>query len=243
MADAESGPAAGTRAPREIPALLIRSGRVYTPGPDGPEPARAPNGTPIDPFDAFDRLTPNFRRIYIADLNGIEGGEPQLDLWQELARESDLWIDGGVQTADQAIDILVSGARRAILSTGRLRSTEEVAKAWALSQELAVEIEVLDEGVRASAKSWRGADPVAVATEVRAAGPQIVILSPRGIDVDWSMVRRVAEGGTTYVAGSYPQGAVGMLTSAGARGGIFYPTPAFLSDGTAPSGEGTAPSP
>lgn len=215
--------AAGPRPPREFPGLLVRSGRVYRPGPEGPDPVRNADGASVDAFDAFDLLTPNYRRIYVADLNGIEGGEPQLDLWQELAREADLWIDAGTRTADQAIDVLVSGARRAVLSTGRLRQPAEIAKAWALSQELAVEIEVQDGKVLAASPEWRSADPLEVAKAIRAAGPTVVILSPRGQEVDWSLVRRLAADGTLYVGGSYVEGQANQLAAVGARGGIFYP--------------------
>jgi hypothetical protein len=223
--------AAPSRAPREIPALLIRSGRVYSPGPDGPAEIHGSTGAPIDAFDAFDRLTPTYRRIYIADLNGIQRGEPQLDLWQELAREADLWIDGGVQTADQSIDILVSGARRAVLSTARLKGLRELKKAWALSQELAVEIEVQGGRVPYGDPDWKGHDAIEVAQQVRAIGPNIVILSPRGEDIDWGLVRQVSAAGTTYVDGSYPLGALSDLVGAGARGGIFYPAPSTPTDG------------
>src|SRR5580658_3584069 len=105
--------------PREVPCLIVQKGLVLQPGPDGPERIATASGGWLEAFDAFDRLVGNYRRIYVVDLEGVQKNEPQLDLWQELSREADLWIDGGVQLGDQAIDILVSGARRAVLSTAR----------------------------------------------------------------------------------------------------------------------------
>ncbi|HTT26029.1 MAG TPA: HisA/HisF-related TIM barrel protein, partial [Thermoplasmata archaeon] len=176
----------------------------------------------------FDRLVATYRRIYIVDLEGVQKNEPQLDLWQELSREADLWIDGGVQLGDQAIDILVSGARRAVLSTSRIRNADELDKAWKLSQELAFEIEVSQGKVPSAPPAWHDRVPEEVATEVRASGPTILVLSFRGEDVDWELVRRVAAAGPTWVAGSYRSGDLARVQGAGARGGIFHPTPAML---------------
>ena len=214
--------------PREIPSLLVRKGRLFEPGPDGPVPMHLGEKTEVDPFDAFDRLAPTHRRIYIVDLDGIEHGEPQLDLWQELSREADLWIDGGVRSADQSIDIIVSGARRAVLSTSRLEGPAELKRAWKLSPELAIEIEVVDGKVPGTRSSWGGRSPDEVATEVRSIGPEVVILGPRGQEIDWALVRRIASGGPTYVGGTYARGELERLRAAEARGGIYHVDSAML---------------
>jgi len=103
-----------------VPILLLRRGRVCRPGDDGPQPAAGPDGSPIDPFDVIDRLARDSKLLYLVDLDGIERGEPQLDYIQEFSRDLPLWVDGGVRTADQSIDILVAGAQRAVVSTGLL---------------------------------------------------------------------------------------------------------------------------
>jgi hypothetical protein len=216
------------RSPVEMPVLLVRHSRVLLPTAEGPQLVLDANEKPLEVFEAFDRLTPVYRRIYIVDLDGVEGGEPQLDLWPELAREADLWIDGGVETADQAIDILVAGARRAVLSSSRLRSSEELAKSWALSQELAFEIELRAGSVVAREPLWAGGRADQVASKIRTLGPQIIVVSPRGDEVDWDQVALISEGGSTYVDGSYPKGSLNLLADAGARGGIFHPKVAEL---------------
>jgi uncharacterized protein related to proFAR isomerase len=169
-----------------------------------------------------------YRRIYIVDLEGVQKNEPQLDLWQELSREADLWIDAGVQLGDQSIDILVSGARRAVLSTGRIRNAGELDKAWKLSQELAFEIEISGGKVASTVSAWNGRAPEEVAGVVRAIGPTILILSFRGENVDWELVRRVAAAGPTWVGGSYLFGDLARVQGVGARGGIFTPEPSTL---------------
>jgi hypothetical protein len=223
MAEATDAPRGKGAGPREIPCLLVRKGRVFHPGPEGPEPTVYEGGAPVEVFDAFDRLVKQNRRIYVVDLDGIEHNEPQLDLWQEISRDADLWIDAGPPNADMVVDVIVSGARRAILSTARLSGLQEVRRAWKLSQELAFEIELVDGVVPASAREWAGRRPEELAADIRAIGPEIIILSPRGQDVDWELVRKVSEGGSTWVGGSYQRGSVDQLARAGARGGIFHP--------------------
>ena len=207
---------------------MVRKGVVLTPGPDGPEPLLGGNGAPVDVFDAFDRLVGSNRRVYVVDFDGLERNQPQLDLWPELAREADLWIDGGVPVADQAIDILVSGARRAVLSTSRLKDPEELKRAWGLSQDLAFEIEYSGAEVVSGRAAWRGRSVEEVAQQVRTIGPTILVLSPRGDEVDWDLVRRVAAAGPTWIAGSYPLGSLDRVVTAGARGGIYHPPPEAL---------------
>lgn len=240
--DPSASPAA-KRPPTEMPCLLVRHGRILSPSAEGPVPVLDASEHPLEVFEAFDRLTPVYRRIYIVDLDGVEGGEPQLDLWPELAREADLWIDGGVETADQAIDILVSGARRAVLASSRLRNVGELEKAWGLSQELAFEIETKGGSVLAREPAWAGARADQVAARVRLNGPQILVVSPRGDEVDWDQVSLVAEGGSTYVDGSYPKGKISLLADAGARGGIFHPSLAELLSAQAPPSENEAGEP
>jgi hypothetical protein len=228
MTAGSGAPGKAPPAAREVPCLMVQKGLVLLPGPDGPERVSTATGGWLEAFDAFDRLVENYRRIYVVDLEGVQKNEPQLDLWQELSREADLWIDGGVQLGDQAIDILVSGARRAVLSTSRIRTPEELDKAWKLSQELAFEIEVSQGKVPSSPPVWHGRTPESIAEEVRAAGPTILILSFRGENVDWELVRRVAGAGPTWVAGSYLFGDLQRVRDSGARGGIFHPTSEML---------------
>src|SRR5579863_10393989 len=132
----------GVQSPaRMIPAVMIQRGRALTPGPDGPELLRDRTGRPTDVLDLADRLIAEHGRLYVVDLDGIERDSPQLDYLQEMSRDGELWVDGGVRTADQAIDILVAGASRAVLSSSALESPDEVGRAWALSQDIVVELD------------------------------------------------------------------------------------------------------
>lgn len=184
--------------------------------------ARAASGSPYDPFDVVDRLTPDYSLVYVVDLDGIEKGDPQLDYLQEIARDVTLWVDAGVRTADQAIDVLVSGARRVVLSSAYLRGPKQLARAWRLTPEIVFEIEL--EGTRISPAhgEWGTEDPVALARIVRGVGPDHLVLSPRENEPDWSLIRTVAGEGPTWVDGSFALPSADRLRDTGARGGIFH---------------------
>ena len=206
-----------------MPCLLLRKGEVCLPGPDGPVSVRAPGGRAFDPFEVVDRLAQSYSIIYVVDLDGIERGDPQLDYLQEIAREVSLWVDGGVRTAEQAIDILITGARRAVLSSAYLRGPRHLKRAWRLSEELVVEMEIDPSGRLVVADpAWGTTDPLEFASSVRAVGPDHMIVSPRESDPDWGLVSRIAAGGPTWVDGSFSARDVGALPAAHAAGGIFH---------------------
>ena len=234
-------PTSGTKAgPTLVPCILLRRGKVCLPGPTGPIEARAPSGEGYDPFDVVDRLAEEYSLLYIVDLDGIERGEPQLDYLQELSRDVGIWVDGGVRKADQAIDILVAGARRAVLSSALLASPRELKRAWRLSPELAFEVELAPNRQAIAQPAWETTDPERLAEVARDVGVQEIVLSPRGEDPDWALVHRVAVGGPTWVDGAFSTVDAPRLTEAGAVGGIFH-IDLFLA-GWSQSSTGTASS-
>ncbi len=192
------------------------------PGPDGPEAAADARGRLVDVFEVSDFLSERYRRLFIVDLDGIEHGNPQLDWLQELSRDTDTWVDAGVPTGEQAIDVLVTGCRRAVLSTTHLASERELLKAWSLSTSLGFEIEVRDGRVVARAKEWNGQNPADLARHIHEIGLAQVVLSPRPDDVDWPTVRSVAATGPLWVDGSFAVADAPRLSEAGASGGIFH---------------------
>ncbi|HYA11309.1 MAG TPA: HisA/HisF-related TIM barrel protein [Thermoplasmata archaeon] len=184
-------------------------------------PARTADGGKLDPFEVVDRLVAEYPLLYLVDLDGVERAEPQLDFLQELARDAVLWVDGGVRNADQAIDILVTGAQRAVLSSATLLGAKEVRRSWRLSTELVFEVELDAQGLVAPG-DWGTTDPLELVRVVREVGVDHVVVSPREIDPDWALVRAVATGGPTWVDGSFDEAALSDLRASGARGGIFH---------------------
>lgn len=190
-------------------------------GEEGPVPARAADGSIPDVLEVTERLGREFGRLYVVDLDGIDRNRPQLDYLQEIARDGEMWVDGGARSAEEVIDLLVTGAYRAVLSTARLTDARELKRAWKMSSDLAFEVEVRPRGVDGSA-AWRGRSPGEVASEVRAVGVTDLVASFREQVVDWTVVRELAEGGAVWVDGSFERAEEGRLEGAHAAGGIFH---------------------
>jgi len=216
-------PSTPSRGPSLIPCLLLRKGEVCLPGPEGPVRAHAEDGSPFDPFDVVDRLAEDYSMLYLVDLDGLEHGDPQLDYLQEISRDMTLWVDGGVRTAEQAIDILITGARRAVLSSAYLHGFRQLKRAWRLSTELVFEMEFDPAGQLVLADpSWETKEPRALARAVREVGIDHLVVSPRETDPDWNLVSELAADGPTWVDGSFQPQDLSRLTPARAAGGIFH---------------------
>jgi histidine biosynthesis protein len=215
-------PPVGDAGPMLVPCMMLRKGQVCLPGEAGLVVAMTSAGVPFDPFDVVDRLHGKYGRLYLVDLDGIERADPQLDYLQELSRDITLWVDAGVPTADAAIDILVAGAERAVLSTEFLRGPVEVRRAWKLSTDWAFEVEISPDGTLVASTDWPSRDPVEVAASVREVGIGDIILSPRETDPDWTLVAGLAAGGPTWVDGTFRIDQAAFLRSSGAVGGIFH---------------------
>jgi len=222
-ASASSGtPSGRAGAPVLMPCILLRRGLVCRPGPDGPVPSRTVKGSNVDVFDVLDALAPQYRSVYLVDLDGIERNDPQLEYIQEVSRDTTLWVDAGVRRADGAIDILVAGAERAVLSSSYLQGPRELKRAWKLSTDIVFEVELSDGVPSPADPAWGSVDALGLATSARAAGPDTVILSPRGADPDWNVVASVAAHGPTWVDGTFTRGSLRSLIAANAAGGIFH---------------------
>ncbi|MCI4358852.1 MAG: HisA/HisF-related TIM barrel protein [Thermoplasmata archaeon] len=201
---------------------MLRHGQVVVPGEGAPVVARTRDGAEYEVFDVVDSLMSRFGRIYVVDLDGVEENRPQLDYLQEISRDAELWLDAGARTADEAIDALVTGASRVVLSSATLNGPKELARAWNLSQELTFEIELQDGHVSARADSWRSLTAAALAEEIRATGPNELIVGPRDGTVDWEQVRVIAHQGPTWVGGIFAASESERLTWSGSTGGIFH---------------------
>jgi len=176
----------------------------------------------VDPFDVLDRVRQTYSRIYLVDLDGIERGDVQLEYVQEFSRDVDLWVDSGVSTAESAIDVLVAGATKAVLSSASLNRPDELKRAWALSTDWVFEIEIVHGIPRTRPNRWGAADALSLAALARGVGIPDVVLSPRDQDPDWSLVRTLSASGPTWVDGSFRPDHAARLASSGAAGGIFH---------------------
>lgn len=90
---------------------------------------------------------------YAADLDALQGGTPQWDLWSELAGEYALWCDAGLRTADQLqrmTELVAPRGGRAIVAT-------ETAASMAALLDL---VAAADPQQVAVSFDWRGARPL-----------------------------------------------------------------------------------
>ena len=205
-----------------VPALLFGEGKVYRAGAGGPFPLLDGRGRGVDVFDVIDGLAAHHKLLYLVDLGALQGRQAQLDYLQELSRDVTLWVDAGVHTAEQAIDVLVAGAEKATLSASRLRGPEDLRRAWELSTSLLFEIEIWADSPLRAGRSWNAESPDQLARTARGLGPTEILLSFRGIPPDWALVRAVSEGGPTWVSADLsPSDSVNLLSHRAA--GAIYP--------------------
>lgn len=204
-----------------MPCVLIGKGHVLRPAEGGPVIARPAGGPPPDVLDVTERLGKEFGRLFVVDLDGVDRNRPQLDYLQEIARDAQVWVDGGVRSPEEAIDILVTGAYRAVLSSARLPDARALRRAWRMSTELAFELEIRS-GKVAGTPGWHGRSVAEVAAEVREVGLTDLVLSFREEPVDWQVVATIAAEGPTWVDGTFERSDASRLATAGAAGGIFH---------------------
>jgi phosphoribosylformimino-5-aminoimidazole carboxamide ribonucleotide (ProFAR) isomerase len=209
---------------RVIPALWLgASGQIQQWSGGETTPALGDDGKPIDLFETADRLTAEYGRIYIYDLEGIRHGTTQLDYLQEISREAELWVDAGIEDAGDATDIIIAGASRAVLSTARLRRASELDRAWKLTPEIVLEIRYQSGELKAPADDW-SVTAAEIAARARKLGVTDLILQFRGGPVAWDSVRQLAGGGPTWVAGDLSLEETSGVEGTGASGAIFsYP--------------------
>ena len=182
----------------------------------------------MDPFDVADRLVAGFKRFCVIDLEGHRRNRPQLDYLQELSRSGELWVDAGVRTGDQVIDVLVTGARRAVLSTAFLLGPRELKRAWRLSPEILFAVEADGSAVRQRGNDWDNQPVRTAMSGARALGVVDLVLRSGGESVDWDLARQLSGSGQLWVGGGPEAADQAKLASAGVAGGLFNPSRALL---------------
>jgi phosphoribosylformimino-5-aminoimidazole carboxamide ribonucleotide (ProFAR) isomerase len=211
-----------------VPNLYLDAGRIVEPVSGQFVRVLDVTGQPADPFEVADRLAARYQRFCVVDLEGHRRNRAQLEYLQELSRSGEVWVDAGVRTGDQVIDVLVTGARRAILSTAYLLSSKELRRAWRLSTEILFAVETDGAVVRPRGNEWDGQPAPETVAGVRALGVVDVVLRSRNAPLDWSLVRQLAMQGPLWVGGEGESALKSRLPSSGAVGGFFDPPRSLL---------------
>lgn len=82
------------------------------------------------------KLAEKFKRVYVTDLDGLERNKPQLDVVQEICDELPTLYEGGVRFSSNVIDMLITGADKAVVGSATLVSLEELRGAFKLSDNI-----------------------------------------------------------------------------------------------------------
>ncbi|MBN1677845.1 MAG: hypothetical protein JW880_04830 [Candidatus Thermoplasmatota archaeon] len=89
-------------------------------------------------------LSDSYEKLYLADLDGIVRNRPQLDVAREVCEEISTYYEGGVRVANNVIDLLITGADKAVVGTSTLTSLEELRGAFKLSENITLKVDFRD---------------------------------------------------------------------------------------------------
>lgn len=90
------------------------------------------------------RLSDHFEKLYLLDIDGVKKNRPQLDVAQKVCDEIPTFYEGGVRFANNVIDMLITGAERAVIGTATLASFEELKGAFKLSENITLKVDYRD---------------------------------------------------------------------------------------------------
>ena len=153
---------------------------------------------PVDVAAALKAL--GFSELYLADLDAITGGQPNLSLFKRLAGKTglELMVDAGIDDLKKAESVLESHVSRVIIGTETLPSTSLVAEAIRLfgSEKIMVSLDLMGDQVISGFELGALKDPVALLRKFQEAGvSQIIVLDlcrvGSGEGVNMSFLKKV----------------------------------------------------
>ena len=166
----------GKRNFETIPAINLFKGIPVIKGMEDYEPLKDKDEQNIDIHKLIDELKERFNKALMTDINGINTDKPQLELFKDISRKMKLWIDAGSRSRDCAIDTLVAGAEKVVISTKTLIDMEELDKILELSENVAFDIDY-DNGIVSPNKRIREMSPLSLADELKNLGIEEVIFT------------------------------------------------------------------
>ena len=94
--------------------------------------------------ESVSKLSDKFKMIYVADLDGLNKNKPQLDVAREISEEMPTMYEGGVRQANNVIDMLITGAEKAVVGTATLLHFEDLRVAFKLSENITFKVDFRD---------------------------------------------------------------------------------------------------
>jgi uncharacterized protein related to proFAR isomerase len=113
--------------------------------------------------------------LYLSDEDGILRNKPQLDLARRICDEIPTMYEAGVRFGQNVIDVLVTGAERAVLGTSSLTDLDELRVAFKLSENITLKADYRD-GILASGPSYGGRAFLALSRDVVDLGVSDIIV-------------------------------------------------------------------
>jgi phosphoribosylformimino-5-aminoimidazole carboxamide ribotide isomerase len=134
---------------------------------------------PLDVAAALKAL--GFGELYLADLDAITGGQPNLSLFKQIAGKTglELMVDAGITSLKTAEEMLDSGVSKVIIGTETLPSASFVAEAVASfgSEKVMVSLDLMEGQVLSRFELGALKDPVALLREFQELGvSQVIVL-------------------------------------------------------------------
>jgi phosphoribosylformimino-5-aminoimidazole carboxamide ribonucleotide (ProFAR) isomerase len=121
------------------------------------------------------KLSDKFERAFVADMDGVKKNRPQLDVVQAFCDELPTLYEGGVRYGSNVIDMLITGAERAVIGTATIVSLEELRGAFKFSENITFKVDFGD-GIVSFDPQIAGRALLSLATEVREIGIDDIIV-------------------------------------------------------------------
>jgi uncharacterized protein related to proFAR isomerase len=115
------------------------------------------------------KLSDNFKKVYVADEDGITRNKPQLDVVREISEGIPTLYEGGVRFSNNVIDMLITGAEKAVIGTTTLSSLDDLRGAFKLSENIIFKVDYRD-GIVSFDPAIAGRAFLDLSRDVRAVG-------------------------------------------------------------------------
>jgi len=134
--------------------------------------------------ESVSKLADKFKTIYVADRDGLDKNKPQLDVVREISEEMPTMYEGGVRKANNVIDMLITGAEKAVIGTATLSDFEDLRVAFKLSENITFKADFRDGIV--------SFDPHVAGRAFRDLAGDVVDIGIKDFVVPWELAERAA---------------------------------------------------
>ncbi len=86
-------------------------------------------------------LQKGFSTLHYIDILGMTRGEVEWNMIQSIMDTGEVWGDVGAVDSDSIIDVIMAGASEAVVSTKMIRSLDEIASCFEMTENLMVQID------------------------------------------------------------------------------------------------------